>query len=426
MILNLVSSTKTLTGRLALFFALMSVIIAGFIYVIFNAALYISEDRVGERRILIDRNAAIELFRSSNDSAIQIDSLTVAYNDLSIIPKAYNQYINGIDSFIGEVGDDPHSRMLYIGEYSDKGETHPLVLLSEIDRVEFSVNELIYSSILVLTLFAILSFSFGALLYRLSKRLIEPFNSLAEQLETNKQDLNEEFSVNDGAAVEFRKLTEQLNEYRREINSLVKREQAFARYASHELRTPLTVVRGANKLLQRSEMTDFQSRQVDRIDDAIIQMSTMVDALLGLVRYERNSDDSPIRVFTKDELNAIIEQNSAQANEKEISLLTQVESEPNIHATDAIMNMLIGNLIRNAIAATSSNGKVHITLTDSQISIEDEGEGLQEQYNPNGHGLGLLVVEDLCNRFEWDFELKNRPTGGCVAQIIFKHEFVSP
>ena len=125
-------------------------------------------------------------------------------------------------------------------------------------------------------------------------------------------------------------------------------------------------------------------------------------------------------------LNAIIEQNSAQANEKEISLLTQVESEPNIHATDAIMNMLIGNLIRNAIAATSSNGKVHITLTDSQISIEDEGEGLQEQYNPNGHGLGLLVVEDLCNRFEWDFELKNRPTGGCVAQIIFKHEFVSP
>ena len=258
MILNLVSSTKTLTGRLALFFALMSVIIAGFIYVIFNAALYISEDRVGERRILIDRNAAIELFRSSNDSVIQIDSLTVAYNDLSIIPKAYNQYINGIDGFIGEVGDDPHSRMLYIGEYSDKGETHPLVLLSEIDRVEFSVNELIYSSILVLTLFAILSFSFGALLYRLSKRLIEPFNSLAEQLETNKQDLNEEFSVNDGAAVEFRKLTEQLNEYRREINSLVKREQAFARYASHELRTPLTVVRGANKLLQRSEMTDFQ------------------------------------------------------------------------------------------------------------------------------------------------------------------------
>ncbi|MEZ8949047.1 sensor histidine kinase [Vibrio sp. 10N.247.311.18] len=419
MISNVLTSTKTLTGRLAVFFGLMAVIVSAFVYVVFITALYLSEDRVGERRILIDRNYAVGLFQSGESGELRIDDLTIAYNDLSYLPKKYLKYIEGKENFIGEVGEDPESRMVYVGEYTHEGRTHPIVLLSEIDRVELSVFELVYATTFVLALLSILIFSFGALLYRLSKRLIEPFNSLSEQLESNKLNLNEEFGVNDDAAVEFRQLTDQLNQYRREINSLVKREQAFARYSSHELRTPLTVARGANKLLLRSETTEFQSRQVERIDEAIVQMSEMVDALLGLVRYERNSDDAPLRLFSQQELEAIVSKNSAQADEKDVDISMHVQSEPTIQATSAIMNMLVGNLLRNAIAATNS-GTVTVTLSHESVVIEDQGEGLQEQYNPNGHGLGLLIVEDLCQRFQWGFELVNRSCGGCTAKITFQ------
>ncbi|WP_052879057.1 sensor histidine kinase [Vibrio coralliirubri] len=419
MILNVLTSTKTLTGRLAVFFGLMAVIVSAFVYLVFIAALYMSEDRVGERRILIDRNYAVGLFQAGESGELRIDDLTIAYNDPSLIPTEYLKYIKDKESFVGEVGEEPESRMVYVGEYSNEGETHPIILLSEIDRVEIDVYELVYATTFVLTLLSILIFSFGALLYRLSKRLIEPFNSISEQLESNKLNLNEEFSVNDDAAVEFRQLTNQLNQYRREINSLLKREQAFARYSSHELRTPLTVARGANKLLLRSETTEFQSRQIERIDEAIVQMSEMVDALLGLVRYERNSDDAPLRLFSQQELEAIVSKNSAQADEKDVEISMHVQSEPTIQATSAIMNMLVGNLLRNAIAATNS-GTVTVTLSQESVVIEDQGEGLQEQYNPNGHGLGLLIVEDLCQRFQWGFELVNRSCGGCTAKITFQ------
>lgn len=421
MILSVLSSTKSLTGRLALFFGLMAVIITAFVYAVFIAALYLSEDRVGERRILIDRNYAVTLFEAGAQGEVRIDDLTTAFNDLALVPDRYQKYIDNKESFIGEVGDEPHSRMVYIGEYSHEGVTYPLILLSEIDRIEFDVTELLYATSFVLTLLAILIFSFGALLYRLSQRLIEPFNSLAKQLENNKNNLNQEFSVQDGAAIEFRQLTNQLNEYRREINALVKREQAFARYSSHELRTPLTVARGSNKLLLRSQMTEFQHRQVKRVDDAVSQMSEMVDALLGLVRYERNQDDAPIRLFSQQELEQIIAKNSAQASEKQVDVTLEVEGEPSIRATSAILNMLIGNLLRNAIAATN-RGKVEITLTQHLISIHDQGEGLTEQYNPSGHGLGLLIVEDLCNRYHWDFELINHQDGGCVALVVFDQQ----
>ncbi|MEZ9570423.1 sensor histidine kinase [Vibrio splendidus] len=424
MISNVLTSTKTLTGRLAIFFGLMAVIVSAFVYVVFVAGLYMSEDRVGERRILIDRNYAVELFQAGESGAIRIDGLTMAYNDLSFVPKEYTPYIEGKDNFLGEVGDEPESRMIYVGEYSHEGKTYPIILMSEIDRVEFDTYELVYAISFVLVLLSILIFSFGTLLSRLSKRLIEPFNSLSEQLESNKLNLNEEFDVSDGAAVEFRQLTDQLNQYRREINSLIKREQAFARYSSHELRTPLTVARGANKLLLRSETTEFQSRQVERIDEAIIQMSEMVDALLGLVRYERNSDDAPLRLFSQQELETIVSKNSLQADEKQVEITLQVQSEPTIQATSAIMNMLVGNLLRNAIAATNS-GTVTVTLSEQSIVIEDQGEGLQEQYNPNGHGLGLLIVDDLCQRFHWGFELVNRNSGGCTARIAFQTDSTS-
>ncbi|MBW3694731.1 HAMP domain-containing histidine kinase [Vibrio sp. T187] len=420
MILNVLSSTRSLTGRLALFFSLVSVIIAGFGYTIFYAALHGSEDRVGERRILLDRNEAIERFKAGESGTIKIDVLTDAYNSVDAVPKKYASHLIGRKTYLGEVGEEPESRMLYLGEYTHNGDIYPIILLSKIDEVEFKIDELVFVSTIVLTLFAILMFSFGALLYRLSQRLIEPFNSLAEQLNSKDIDLGEEFSVSNDAAIEFRQLTEHLNKYRRDINSLVKREQAFARYASHELRTPLTIVKGASKLLVRSEMSDFQSRQVARIDDASTQMSTMVDALLGLVRYERNHDDSPVRLFTGDELYAIVDKNSAQANDKNITLNVHVDSEPTLQATPAIMNMLIGNLIKNAIAATNQ-GEVTVSLSDQFIDIQDQGEGLLASHNPEGHGLGLLIVDDMCKRYNWSFELSNQTAGGCCARITFEH-----
>lgn len=373
---------------------------------------------MGERRILLDRNEAIARFQSGEQGELKLDILTTAYNDLDLVPRYFSGFYGSEDYFLDEVGIEPNSRMLYKSSYTYRGKDYPIVLLSRIDQIEISFREVVYASAIVMTIFSLLIISFGAILYRLSHRLIEPFNSLASQLEASDKCLSSDFKVSDSAAIEFRRLTDQLNEYRRQINSLVKREQAFARYSSHELRTPLTVARGSSKLLLRSEMTEFQARQVERIDESVIQMSEMVDALLGLVRYERNSDDAPVRLFSQEELQSIIDKNSAQASDKNLNIKLTVTSEPTMQATRAIMNMLIGNLLRNAIAATSA-GEVSILLNKDHIFIEDQGEGLQAQYNPQGHGLGLLIVDDLCRRFDWTFTLSNRSLGGCRARIDF-------
>ncbi|OLQ90072.1 two-component sensor histidine kinase [Vibrio ponticus] len=417
---RLLRSTQSLTNSLAAFFIGISIIIGVVSFTVFALAIHWSEDRMGERRALLDRDIAIERFIAGEQGKIKVDVLTDAYNDIALVPDEYRQFLNNHDSFLGEVEMDHLniSRMVYKGSYSHNGKSFDIVLLSRIDNVEFDLDEIVYSSLIVVTIVSILMCIFGTVLYRLSIRLIEPLNDIAKQLESHSGNSENEFSISEEAAEEFQILTERLNQYRTDLNLALKREQAFARYASHELRTPLTVVKGASKLLARKEQTEFNQRQIERIDGATSQMITMVDALLGLVRYERNADDVPLREVTLQELQTIVADNSMQAREKQLEIELNIESLPTLKATQPVLNMVIGNLIRNAIAATPE-GKITIEVNQQRIRIIDEGSGLKDAPNSEGHGLGLLIVDDLSRRYGWQFQLTNHAENGCVATIAF-------
>ncbi|MGD8111136.1 sensor histidine kinase [Vibrio sp. TRT 21S02] len=420
MLKNFLSSTQTLTGRLALFFGGVSCVVGLVAFLIFFLALQWSEDRVGERRILIDRNEAVNAFLSGAEGKISLDTLTDAYNDLSLLPEPYNQYLQKHDSFLGEVGltQSPESHMIYKGHYFENGQKKDIVLLSEIDQVEFHVQEMLVSASIVILFVVLLMFIFGALLYRLSKRLIEPINELAAQLETQTADTSSPFVIQPQAAHEFQLLTQRLNQYRQDLNQALKREQAFARYASHELRTPLTVVKGATKLITRDDISEFQTRQVKRINDSTDNMIAMVDALLAIVRYERNVSEQPLRSVSLSEIQAIVDSNAPQAQDKGIQIVMHFEQAPKLFATPAVLSMVIGNLLRNAVAA-AQNGIVDLHINAQELTVIDDGHGLVTQADPQGHGLGLMIVEDLCLRYGWQFTLNEHPQRGCIATIRF-------
>ncbi|WP_440871337.1 sensor histidine kinase [Vibrio diabolicus] len=422
MIRRLFNNTQSLTGRLELFFLLVSVVIGLLCFALVSGALLWSEDRVGERRIMIDKKEAIEHFRNHPDSGIiKLDLLTTAYNNINLVPELYQPFIQNKKYFLAEVADEPDTRMIYMSTYTQDGEEHPIILISLIDEIEITSNEFMFVLVMVLAVVIGLLLIFGSLLSRLSLRLIEPVSALKTQLDRHQGDTTQKFVVPEGSANEFQTLANQLNEYRHQINQVIKREQAFARYASHELRTPLTVMKGSSSLLARSPSTSFQERQIGRIQDATLQMSTMVDALLGLVRYERNTDDSPVRTISEQELHNIVALSQAQADEKSLEFNLQILGHPQTKATTAVLNITLSNLIRNGIAATSA-GTIHITMTDTTLSVRDEGEGFSSVPDAEGHGLGLMIVDDLCRRYGWQFTIDTHPNDGCVATIDLSTE----
>lgn len=412
------TSTRTLTGQLAIFFTFVALFMGLTSYIIFYAALDWSEDKVGERRIAIDKNEAIQRFMNGENGEITIDILTRAYNDIRLVPSNYHRYFKDRDEFVGEIDNDSESKMLYFGYYINEGSKQPIILLSDIDQIEFSQDETLFASLIVITSITGLLIVFGALLLRLSQRLIAPLNYLMEQLRQQSGNSAHRFDIPLGGAQEFQILVNQINTDRSEIFNLLKREQTFARYASHELRTPLTIVKGASKLLERDVLNDFQKRQILRINDATTQMTTMVDALLGLVRYERHQDDT-LRKVNRAEFQAIIDNHTPQAHDKNIEVELLFHQSPQIKAQPAVLNMVIGNLIRNAIAA-SEQGKITLEVSAKTITVKDNGPGLEHSKTQEGHGLGLLIVDDLCHRYDWTFSIENRQAIGCEAIITLK------
>ncbi len=117
--------------------------------------------------------------------------------------------------------------MIYMSTYTSKGIEHPVILVSLIDEIEITTEEFIMVVAMVLSIVAILVFLFGSLLLRLSQRLIEPVNALKTQLDQHQGDPTQTFSVPESSAKEFQTLADELNEYRRKINQVIKREQAF-------------------------------------------------------------------------------------------------------------------------------------------------------------------------------------------------------
>jgi len=101
-------------------------------------------------------------------------------------------------------------------------------------------------------------------------------------------------------------------------------------------------------------------------------------------------------------------------------------------ASETVVAVLIGNLIRNAILYTEQ-GEVHIDIEDRQLTIVDSSPGIPQSSierifepfhraaddNESGFGIGLTIVKSPCDRFHWDIEVSSKRGQGTSFRLKF-------
>lgn len=420
MLTILFRSTKSLAAKLAYFFLCVSIVMGIICYNIIVYSLQLAEHTTLEHRIEVERDEAIEYFASHDVESVQLNSLTTVYKNIDSVPQEFHKFIKGKNSFFEEVEEgDIESTYIYMDYYTKDEKQYPIIIVSYIENLEMTDTEA--ATIITLTLSVVFFFFllFAILLARMSKNLITPFNSLKHQLDNAQAGTKQVFSVPEDATAEFHILVATLNEYTQKIEELIKREQSFARYTSHELRTPLTIIKGASTLLEERIASDFETRQLKRIEGATNEMANIVDALLALVRYEKSDHSQYPDKLTGEDLEHLTEKYKAIALDKKIAFVFDIQGQPFISAPFVVVEIVLGNLLRNAITAMTE-GTIYITLTDTSVFVRDEGVGLTTKIaNAGGYGLGLLIIEDFCKRYGWTFSLINGVTHGCVARVDF-------
>jgi signal transduction histidine kinase len=219
--------------------------------------------------------------------------------------------------------------------------------------------------------------------------------------------------------------------YRGRLHDFIKREQLFTGDISHELRTPLAVITGAIELLLADSALDQQNRaRAARIGRAVAEMNEMTGALLALAREQDGASPPPPACDAALVIGELVERYRALFHAKPVELLLEVAGAPPIHADRTVLAMVVGNLLRNALSFTSE-GQIKVRIEDDAIAVYDSGSGIGDidttaLFRPyvrgpdsDGAGLGLSLVQRLCERHGWQVTLANLADGGALARLEF-------
>lgn len=278
-------------------------------------------------------------------------------------------------------------------------------------------------SVLLVTLVSALA---GRLL---AVRIIAPVNELARRVsELNPEDelvpLAEEFPW-----IEVRRLAEDFDIYLQRLHDFIERERLFTGDVSHELRTPLAIISGATELMLADENLDLRNhKRVMRIARASNEMGEISAALLALAREQGMSGSQSRECDVELVAREVISRYQELFKHKSVDIILDVEQPLRLQVDHAILSMVLGNLLRNALSFIEQ-GQVFVRINKDLIQIEDSGPGLQtdnieQLFQPyvrggtsKGAGLGLSLVWRLCKLTGWRIELNDRPEGGALAQL---------
>ena len=203
---------------------------------------------------------------------------------------------------------------------------------------------------------------------------------------------------------ELQRMTGQLQ---REYDSL----RQFTENASHEIQTPLAIIRNHVDLLLRDpDRPEADYHSLQRISEAVTRLSRLNKTLLLLTKIEHDQfpPAAPLAVHTL--LREKLEQLTPALAEKGIQLATDV-THLTISLPLALADVLLNNLLGNAVRHNLEGGRIAVTLRSGQLVVENTGpdnslrdEQLFERFRKqssdgNSLGLGLALVREICDRY---------------------------
>lgn len=313
-----------------------------------------------------------------------------------------NPYVAGeeIDRFRGL------KKVIYINQ-----EPYYLTVETNVEEIEETV---VVIAVITLVFFLILVIGFLFLNRHLSVKLWEPFHNTLNKLKTFNLDDQTIIAFEKSNTLEFEELNNALSKLLEHNISVYKTQKEFTENASHELQTPLAIIKNKlDLLLQKETVTDRQYQIIEEINKALTRISRINKNLLLLAKIEnRQFDDSEsinISLLTRQCLDQLRE----YSDNKNISIQTELENSIIIEGNKTLIEILINNLLLNAIRHNQENGMIRISLGKNGLIVSNSGNTplnnlkafkrfAKTSNESSGSGLGLAIIEQVCNCHKWN------------------------
>jgi signal transduction histidine kinase len=283
-----------------------------------------------------------------------------------------------------------------------------------------------------------LALVFGATLVWLRRSLLA-VDSLADQLGERR--------VLDTTPVRVSDPPRELLPILKSIDGLIARvghalsvERGFTSVAAHELRTPLAGLRAHAQLATKAANDEERMQALESLMVGADRASHLVDQLLDLARVDTMPKDSEALFEPVDPSEAyqnVMHELGPRGAKKRITFSARFSGDELLGHRFAVQ-VLMRNLIANAIAYTPEGGQVNVGTQrrgDSvALVVDDSGPGIPaadreralERFNrlgrtqADGVGLGLAIVHSVTELHHSTLTLTDSPLGGLRVSVAFK------
>lgn len=223
------------------------------------------------------------------------------------------------------------------------------------------------------------------------------------------------------------------------LRSTFDNERRFTGDAAHELRTPLAAVKVQSQVALRATDETECRTALAGVLSGVDRATHLVSQLLDLSRLDWQHLPEPRGPVILTRVTERVAADLAEyARNRGVTVKGHGDTESQVSADEALLSMLVSNLLDNAIRYSVTGGEVHwsVSRQDRQILLEvadtgpgipvDERQAVFERFhrlpgnNVSGSGLGLSIVRKIADRYGAKITLSDPTTGrGLIVTARF-------
>lgn len=309
--------------------------------------------------------------------------------------------------------DDPEPELepvrMLTTAFEHQGHYYELSIINSMIEESDLIKNLFYS---VVILFVLLVISIVSINKVVIERLWGPLYTFLDQLTRFRLGKTKEKPAMDTQIQEFKDLQLAVATLIRHNEESYEQQKQFIGNASHELQTPLAIM--INKLEIMAETEGLNQEQSETVAAVLATAERLVrlnKSLLLLSKIENkqflHNEDLSFNTLV---LNIVAEFETI-AEFKQVKINVVQEDQLGVQMDGALANIVVSNLLRNALFHNKLGGVVNIHITNKGLTVSNTSIHAALDANlvfsrfyksdaaSKGTGLGLAIVQAICHLY---------------------------